>query len=80
MTLRQRLGADVVRLHEQLHDVLDSEDGMIIFVDTKRSINYVQGFALSPCQVELLAEDIERAVRGLTRTHLTEQRRQEHEE
>jgi hypothetical protein len=67
MTLRQRLGPDARRIHEQVDALLDSEDSIIVLVDGRRAINYARGFGLSPCQLELLADDIERLVRDITR-------------
>ncbi len=63
MSLRKVLGADVDRVHEQVDALLDSEDAMIVLVDGSRAINYAQGFGISPSQLELLALEIERAVR-----------------
>jgi len=65
MTLRHQLEDDVSRVHDQVNAILDSEDSMIILIDARRAINYVRGFALSPCQLELLANDIERLVRTI---------------
>ena len=64
MSLRKVLGADVDRVHEQVDALLDSEDAMIVLVDGSRAINYAQGFGISPSQLELLALEIERAVRN----------------
>lgn len=74
MTLRQRLGPDVQRVHEQLDELLDSEDGIILLVDRQRAINYALGFALSACQLELLADDIERTVRDAARANVPDNR------
>lgn len=65
MALREELGGDVTRLHRQLDEVLDSEDSFIILVDGSRAISYGRGFGMSPCHLELLAVDIERAMRTL---------------
>ncbi len=67
MTLRQRLGADVQRLYDQLDDMLDSEDAVIVLVDARRITHYARGFGLSACHHELLAVQLEGAIRGLTR-------------
>ena len=64
MSLRKVLGADVERVHEQVDALLDSEDAMIVLVDGSRAINYAQGFGISSSQLELLALEIERAVRS----------------
>ena len=67
MTLRQRLGADVQRIHEQLDELLDTENAVIILADGRRSIHYALGFGLSACQHELLAAQVDRAIRAATR-------------
>jgi hypothetical protein len=65
MSLRRTLGADADHVHEQLSVLLDSEDAMIVLVDGSRAISYAHGFGLSPSQLELLALEIERAVRSV---------------
>ena len=65
MSLRKMLGADVRRVHEQVDALLDGEDAMIVLVDGSRAISYAHGFAASPDQLELLASEIERAVRSV---------------
>lgn len=65
MSLREMLGADADRVHEQVDALLDSEDGLIVLVDGSRAISYAQGFGISPCQLELLMVEIERAVRAV---------------
>lgn len=72
MTLRQRLGADVQRIHELVDDLLDSEDAIIILADGHRAIHYARGFGLSACHHELLAVEIDRAIRALTRAEAVE--------
>jgi hypothetical protein len=67
VTLRQGLGADVERIYEQIDDLLDSEDAIIILADRQRTIHYARGFGLSACHHELLAVQIDRAIRGITR-------------
>src|SRR3954466_12334370 len=67
MTLRQQLEHEVSGVHDQVDAILDSEDSMIILIDARRAINYVSGSALSSCQLELLANEIERLVRTVTR-------------
>jgi hypothetical protein len=66
VTLRQGLGADVHRIYEQIDDLLDSEDAIIILADGHRAIHYARGFGLSACHHELLAVQIDRAIRGVT--------------
>lgn len=67
MTLRQRLGPNVQRIHELVDHLLDSEDAIIILADEHRAIHYARGFGLSACQHELLAAEIDRAIRVVTR-------------
>jgi hypothetical protein len=59
------LGTDADRIHEHIDALLDSEDAMIVLVDGSRAISYAQGFGTSPDQLELLALEIERAVRSV---------------
>lgn len=72
MTLRQRLGADVQRIYEQVDDLLDSEDAIIILADARRAIHYARGCGLSACQHELLAVAIDRTIRALTQPEAVE--------
>jgi hypothetical protein len=65
MTLREMLGADADRVHQQVDALLDSEDAMIVLVDGARAISYAHGFGVSPCRLELLMLDIERSVRNV---------------
>jgi hypothetical protein len=65
MSLRTMLGADTDRVHEQVDALLDSEDGVIILIDRSRAISYAHGFGISPCQLELLMVEFERAVRNV---------------
>ena len=65
MTLRGMLGSDVHRIQEQIDDLLDREDGLIVLFDGSRMVSYSQGFGVSPCQLELLTVEIERAVRNV---------------
>lgn len=63
MTLRESLGGDVRHIHEQVDALLDREDGLLVLFDGARMVSYTQGFGVSPCQLELLSADLERAVR-----------------
>jgi hypothetical protein len=63
VTLRQTLGGDARRLHELVDRMLDREDGLIVLIDGRRAISFAAGFGLSPCQLELVTSEIERAVR-----------------
>ena len=63
MSIRQALGGDAERLHAVLDELLDSEDAVLVLFDGRRAVNYVNGFGLSPCQLELMAVEIERTVR-----------------
>jgi len=60
---------DVRTVYQQLDDLLDSEDAIIILADGQRAITYGRGFGLSPCHHELLAVEIERSIRAVTRVH-----------
>ena len=65
MTLRQSLGGDVRRVYEQVDALLDREDGLLVLFDGARMVTYTQGFGVSPCQLELLSVECERAVRNI---------------
>jgi hypothetical protein len=65
MSLRNVLGADVDRVHEQVNALLDREDAMLILVDGSRAVSYAHGFGVSPSQLEFLALEIEKAVRSI---------------
>ena len=65
MSLRDGLGTAVAQVHERVDSLLDSEDAMIVLVDDARAISYAHGFGLSPSQLELLALEVERAVRRI---------------
>jgi hypothetical protein len=67
VTLRQRLGPDVQRIYDQVDNLLDSEDALIVLADAHRAIHYARGFGVSACQHELLAAEIDRSIRALTR-------------
>ena len=63
MSLRTTLGADAGQVHQQVDALLEREDAMIVLIDGSRAISYATGFGISPSQLELLALEIERAVR-----------------
>ena len=63
MSLRQALGGDTRRLHELLEEFFDRENVVVLLFDGDRTVNYMSGFCLSPCQQELMALEIERMVR-----------------
>jgi hypothetical protein len=65
MTLRESLGGDVRRVHEQVDALLDREDGLLVLFDGVRMVSYTHGFDVSPSQLELLSIDLERAVRNV---------------
>ena len=65
MTLRQALGSDVRHIYELVDQLLDSEDALIVLVDGRRATSFAEGFGLSPCQLELITDDIERGVRQI---------------
>jgi hypothetical protein len=68
MSLRRVLGGEVDELHARVNQLLDREDGLIVLVDGDRAISYAAGFGLSPCQLELVAVEIERALRAVAVT------------
>jgi hypothetical protein len=72
VTLRQRLGPDVQRIYDQVDDLLDSENAIIILADAHRAIHYARGFGVSACQLELLAVEVDRSIRALTRAEAVE--------
>jgi hypothetical protein len=65
MTLRGAFGGDVQRIQKQIDDLLAREDGLIVLFDGSRMVSYSQGFGVSPCQLELLTVEIERAIRNV---------------
>jgi hypothetical protein len=65
MTLRQALGDDARRVHQLVDQLLDRDDCLIVLADGARVISYASGFGLSPCQLELVTIEIERAVRAV---------------
>jgi hypothetical protein len=65
MTRRGALGGDVQRIQKQIDDLLAREDGLIVLFDGSRMVSYSQGFGVSPCQLELLTVEIERAIRNV---------------
>jgi len=65
MSLRNTLGAAVPTVHEQVESLLDSEDAMLILGGDSRTVSYMHGFGMSSDQLELLALEIERAVRRI---------------
>lgn len=76
MTLRESLGGDVQRIYEQVDALLDSEDGVLVLFDGGRTLSYTQGFGVSPCQLELLSVEIERAVRNVVGRPPAKERRE----
>jgi len=77
MTLRQALGDDAHKIQEVVDQLLDGEDSLILLIDGQRAISYAEGFGLSPCQLELLTIEIERAVRAVVGPAIKERRRGE---
>jgi hypothetical protein len=65
MTLRDVLGGHAQVVHDEIDDLLDSENSLLVLVDNNRMVTYAQGFAASPCQLELLTQEIELAVRAV---------------
>lgn len=64
MTLRESLGEDVRRIHEQVDALLDKEDGILALFDGSRVVSYAQGFGVSASQLELFGVELERALRS----------------
>jgi hypothetical protein len=64
MTLREVLGPDVQRLHEQLDALLDREDVVLAFFNGSRVVTYAHGFGVAPSQLELLGVELERTLRA----------------
>ena len=65
MTLREALDGAGRAVHNRLDDVLDSEDAIVVLVDGRGVTTYLHGFGASGCQLEMLASDMEAAVRQL---------------
>jgi len=65
MTLRESLGGGGQSNYEKIDALLDSEDGLLVLFDGARMVSYTQGFGVSPCQLELLSVELERAVRNV---------------
>lgn len=64
MTLRQALGGDVRRIHEQVDALLDREDAILALFDGGRVVSYSHGFGVSASQLELIGVELERALRS----------------
>jgi hypothetical protein len=79
-TLRDILGLDAPRVHEQVDEVLDAEDTIIILIGRHQATSYCHGFALSGCQLELLSLEVERPVRALGSVCFVEERRNDRDE
>ena len=78
MTLRESLGDDVQRIHEQVDALLDREDGILALFDGDRVVSYALGFGVSASQLELLSVELERAMRNVVGgrpTHRANKRR-----
>jgi len=80
MTRRDALGVDARHVYERVDEVLNSEDRIILLVDRRHATSYLQGFALSGCQIELLSLELERAVRALAPGQWAGDRRKCHDE
>jgi hypothetical protein len=44
VTLRQTLGGDARRIHELVDELLDGEDRLIVLIDERRAVSFVEGF------------------------------------
>jgi hypothetical protein len=69
--MTRRLGSDGEPVREQLDRLLDSTDCLIILVDSLRTVSYARGFGLSPCQLELVTDALERTVRNAVSGRVT---------
>ena len=58
---------DRQRLDELVARTPEPHDALILVIERTRTTTYGRVCGFSPCQLELLAVDIDRAVRGLTR-------------
>ena len=76
MTLRESLGGEAQQIYDQVDALLDSEDGLVVLFDGGRLVSYTQGFGVSPCQLELLSVELERAVRKVVGRQPTTNRRE----
>lgn len=65
MTLRDLLDGLDADVHARLDQVLDSEDAVIVLADSRGVTTYLHGFGVSGCQLEMLASDVDAAVRTL---------------
>ncbi len=65
MSLRKALGGMSQTVHARLDEVLDSEDVVILLADGRGMTTYLHGFGASGCQLEMLAAEVEAAVRQL---------------
>lgn len=80
MTLREALGGDVQRIHDQVDALLDQEDGVLALFDGRRVVTYARGFGVSASQLEFVGVEIERALRsGIGRTARDTTRRRNRE-
>jgi hypothetical protein len=75
MTLRESLGGDVQRIYEQVDRLLDQDHALLVFIEGERLVSYANGFGASPCQLELLAIEVERALRTIIGRSLTKVKR-----
>jgi hypothetical protein len=75
MTLREFLGGDVQRVHDGVDALLNRDDGLLVLFDGRRMVSYIRGFGASPCQLELLSVELERAVRRVVAGQPTSRRK-----
>lgn len=57
MTTPRRL-AETEAVHRRLDQVLNEEDRLVVLADRHHVSCYVQGFAASPCQLELIEHEL----------------------
>ncbi len=58
---------------------LSASDTLVVVIDEERTAAYGSALGFSPCQIELLAADIDRFVRALTRAQLARQPKEKQE-
>jgi hypothetical protein len=79
MTLRDVLGADVQRIHDQVDALLDREDGVVALFDGSRVLTYANGFGVSASQLEFLGVELERALHNVVGRSATSKGRRHRE-
>jgi hypothetical protein len=65
MTLRDTLVGNDAHVHDRLDEVLDSADAVVVLANSRGVTTYLHGFAVSGCQLEMPAVNMESAMRHL---------------